>query len=99
MTEIFADLMYQGVLVFIDDILIYSEKLEQHLKLVNEVLKGLTEHNLQAKVGKCHFCEKEIKYLGSVVSYKCRKSDPDKVRGIKELQPPKQRKMFEAFWF
>ena len=47
MTEIFADLMYQGVLVFIDDILIYSEKLEQHLKLVNEVLKRLTEHDLQ----------------------------------------------------
>ena len=56
---------------------------------MNEVLKGLTEHNLQAKVGKCHFGEKEIKYLGWVVSYKCRKSDPDKVRGIKELQPPK----------
>jgi hypothetical protein len=89
MTEIFADLMYQGVLVFIDDILIYSEKWEQHLKLVNEVLKRLTEHNLQAKVGKCHFGEKEIKYLGSVVSYKCRKPDPDKVRAIKELQPPK----------
>ena len=51
MTEIFADLMYQGALVFIDDILIYSEKWEQHIKLVNKVLKCLTEHNLEAKVG------------------------------------------------
>ena len=51
MTEIFADLMYQGALAFIDDIVIYSEKWEQHLKLVNKVLKGLAEHNLEAKVG------------------------------------------------
>ena len=50
--------MNQGVLVFIDDILIYSEKLEQHLKLVNEVLKRLTEHDLQAKVGERHFRKK-----------------------------------------
>ena len=51
MREIFADLMYQGALTFIIDIVIYSEKWEQHLKLVNKVLKCLTEHNLQAKVG------------------------------------------------
>ena len=85
MREIFADFMYQGALVFIDNIVIYSEKWEQHIKLVNKVLKRLTEHNLEAKVGKCHFREKEIKCLGFIVSYKCRKPDPDKVRTIKEL--------------
>jgi len=69
MTNIFADLMYQGVLVFIDDILIYSETWEEHLKLVDEVLRRLQEHNLQAKVGKCRFGSKETKYLGSIVSY------------------------------
>jgi hypothetical protein len=51
MREIFADLMYQGALTFIEDIVIYSEKWEQHIKLVNKVLKRLTEHNLEAKVG------------------------------------------------
>ena len=51
MREIFTDLMYQGALSFIDDIVIYSEKWEQHLKLVNKVLKRLAEHNLEAKVG------------------------------------------------
>ena len=89
MREIFADLMYQGALTFINDIVIYSEKWEQHIKLVNEVLKRLAEHNLKATVGKCHFREKEIKCVGFVVSYKCRKPDPDKVRTMKELQPPK----------
>ena len=89
MTEIFADLMYQGALDFIIDILIYSEKWEQHIKLVNKVLKRLAEHNLEAKVGKWHFREKEIKCVGFVVSYKCRKPDTGKVRAMKELQPPK----------
>ena len=51
MREIFADLIYQGALVFINEILIYSKKWEQHIKLVNEVLKRLAEHNLEAKVG------------------------------------------------
>ena len=51
MRKIFADLMCQGALVFIEDTLIHSEKWEQHIKLVNKVLKRLTEHNLQAKVG------------------------------------------------
>ena len=89
MSEVFSDLLYQGVLVFIDDILIYSESWEQHLKLVDEVLKRLSEHNLQAKVGKCHFGAKEVKYLGSIISHGCRKPDPDKVKAIRELQPPK----------
>ena len=93
MTEIFADLMYQGALTFIEDIVIYSEKWEQYIKLVNKALKRFIEHNLAAKVGKWHFREKEIKCVGFVVSCKCRKPDPDKVRTIKELQPHKTKKM------
>ena len=91
MSEIFSDLLYHGVLVFIDDILIYSENWKQHLKLVNEVLKRLSDHNLQAKVGKCHFGAKEVKYLGSIISHGGRKPDPDKVKAIRELQPPRSK--------
>jgi len=58
--------MYQGVLVFI---LIYSETWEEHLQLVDEILRRLQEHNLQAKMGKCRFGAKETKYLGSIVSH------------------------------
>ena len=49
MREIFADLMHQGALSFIDVILIHSGKWEQHIKLVNKVLKCLGEHNLETK--------------------------------------------------
>ena len=91
MTEIFSDLLYRGVLVFIDDILIYSATWEEHLALVDKVLRRLSQHNLQAKVGKCHFGAKEIKYLGSVISYRHRKPDPDKVKAIKEMEAPKSK--------
>ena len=83
MREIFADLMNQGALTFIDDIVIHSGKWEQHIKLVNKVLKRFAEHNVEAKVWKWHFREKEIKCVGFVVSCKCRKPDPDKVRTMK----------------
>ena len=58
---------------------------------MNKVLKRLADHNLKAKLGKFHFREKEIKCLGFVVSYKCRKPDPDKVRIMKDLQPHKKK--------
>jgi len=88
MTDIFSDLMYRGVIVFIDDILVYSETWEDHLKLVDEVLRRLSQHNLQAKIGKCHFGASQVKYLGSIISHGQRKPDPDKVKALKEMQPP-----------
>ena len=88
MNEVFEDMLYKGVLVFIDDIL---RTWQEHLKLVDKVLKRLSIHNLQAKLGKCHFGAKEIKYLGSVISYRCRKPDLDKVKAIKTMEPPKTR--------
>jgi len=83
MTEVFSDLLYHGVLVFIDDILIYFEDWKKHLELVDEVFRRLKQHYLQAKMGKCHFGAKEIKYHGSIISHRCRKPDPDKVKAIK----------------
>jgi len=42
-------------------------------------------------VSKCHFGAKEVKYLGSIVSHKCRKPDPEKVKAIRELQTPQSK--------
>ena len=97
MTEIFSDLLYRGVLVFIDDILIYSESWKEHVRLVNEVLKRLSYHNLQAKAAKCHFGATEVKYLGSIISYHSRKPDPDKVKAIKEMEPPRSKDDVRSF--
>ena len=56
------------VIVFIDDILIYSMNEEEHAKHLATVLRLLREHWLYAKLSKCSFCQYEIHYLGHVVS-------------------------------
>jgi hypothetical protein len=57
------------VLVFFDDILIYSKSWEDHLQHVDKVLQLLKEKQLYAKPSKCFFGVKEVEYLGHIVSH------------------------------
>ncbi|KAI3746537.1 hypothetical protein L6452_08971 [Arctium lappa] len=77
------------VIVFIDDILIYSrskEDHERHLKLMLELLK---EQELYAKFSKCEFWLREVHFLGHVVNKKGIHVDPAKVEAIKKWETPK----------
>jgi hypothetical protein len=56
------------VLVFIDDILIYSKNREEHEEYLRHVLQVLREHHLYAKFRKCDFFHKQFHYLGHVIS-------------------------------
>src|SRR5450759_235802 len=64
MNHIFHDLLDEGVVVFIDDILIYSKTMEEHEQLLKEVFRRLRKHHLYAKPSKCEFAQDEIEYLG-----------------------------------
>ena len=64
MNEVFAPLLRKGVLVFMDDILIYTATLEQHVKLLAAVLQTLADHNLFAKPSKCSFAQGNHRSLG-----------------------------------
>jgi hypothetical protein len=57
------------VLVFFDDILIYSKSWEDHVQHVDKVLQILKEQQLYAKPSKCFFGVKEVEYLGHIVSH------------------------------
>ena len=59
---------YQFVIVFIDDILIYSDTVEQHVEHLRTALQTLREHQLCRKFSKCEFWRIEIHFLGHVVS-------------------------------
>jgi len=82
MNEVFASLLRKGVLVFMDDILIYSATLEEHAVLLTVVLQLLTDHNLFAKSSKCSFAQPTIEYLGHVISSSGVSTDPQKIQAV-----------------
>jgi hypothetical protein len=75
------------VVVFIDDILIYSKTEEEHAKHLRIVLTRLREHQLYAKFSKCTFWLEEIQFLGHVLSANGIAVDPSKVKDILEWKP------------
>jgi hypothetical protein len=76
------------VVVFIDDILIYSKNEEEHATHLRIVLTRLREHQLYAKFSKCAFWLEEIQFLGHVLSAKGIAVDPSKVKDILEWNSP-----------
>jgi hypothetical protein len=89
MNGVFREYLDKFVIVFLDDILIYSkseEENEHHLRMVLQVLR---EHQLYAKLSKCSFYEKQIHYLGHIISKDGIAVDPKKIEAIRELSVPK----------
>jgi hypothetical protein len=87
MNKVFMEYMYKFVVVFINDILIYSrsEEHEEHLCLV---LQKLREHRLYAKLGKCEFWLKQVAFLGPVISKGGISMDPSKVQDVLSWNVP-----------
>ena len=77
------------MLIFIDDILIYSRTKEEHQQHLRIVLQTLRDHQLYAKFEKCEFFKQEISYLGHVISEKGIVVDPQKIKSILEFHFPK----------
>jgi hypothetical protein len=88
MNSVFMPELDKSVVVFIDDILIYSKNDEEHAKHLRIMLARLREHPLYAKFSKCAFWLEEIQFLGHVLSAKGIAVDPSKVKDILEWKPP-----------
>ena len=89
MNNVFSGLIGKSVLVYLDDILIFSKSQEEHLQHVKEVLEILRNNKLYAKLSKCEFGKKELNFLGHVVSADGIKVDPKKIEIVKEWPRPK----------
>jgi hypothetical protein len=88
MNSVFMPELDKFVVVFIDDILIYSKNEEEHAKHLRVVLTRLWEPQLYAKFSKCAFWLEEIQFLGHVLSANGIAVDPNKVKDILEWKPP-----------
>eukprot|EP00253_Pinus_taeda_P011178 PITA_11178 len=89
MNSIFHQYLDRFVLIFIDDILVYSRTVEEHQEHLRKVLQTLREHQLYAKFSKCDFFKEEIQYLGHVISKEGIAVDPEKIKAIMDWPVPK----------
>jgi len=97
MNTTLASLLHKGVLVFFDDILIYSQSLEEHLVHLRQVLELLRRDQWQVKRSKCVFAQRQLKYLGHVISERGVATDPDKVQAVLNWPVPSSAKELRSF--
>ena len=97
MNEVLREFLDQGVLVYIDDVLIYSENLEQHIELVKKVLKKLAEYNLAVAAHKSTFHVPEVEFLGYILNETGVTMSERKVEAVKNWEAPKSVKDIQRF--
>jgi len=98
MNDIFRTLIAEGiVVVYLDDILIFMRTEEEHEQAVRRVLEVLVEHKLFLRPEKYEFHQKEIEYLGLVISENKVAMDPVKVAGVRNWPTPENRTDVQAF--
>lgn len=97
MNDIFQQQLRTSVLVFFDDILVYSKTLEDHLQHLKEILQIMRDHQLYAKKSKCSFGQSQMGYLGHVISGEGVSTDPEKVKAMVTWPSPSNIKQLRAF--
>jgi hypothetical protein len=97
MNGVFREYLDKFVIVFLDDILVYSKSEEEHEQHLRMVLQVLREHQLYAKLSKCSFYQKKIHYLGHIISKDGIVMDPEKIEAIREWSAPRNVTEFRSF--
>lgn len=96
--DLFQDLISRGVVViYLDDILIFTETLEEHRAVTQEVLRILRQNKLYLKPEKCEFEVTQTEYLGMIISEGHVAIDPVKVKGVVDWPTPKCKRDIQAF--
>ncbi|KAH9270160.1 hypothetical protein BASA83_007677 [Batrachochytrium salamandrivorans] len=97
MNSLFRHMISKFVLVYLDDIVVYSDNLEDHKEHVRQVLQILKDNNLFCKAEKCHFYQTEIKYLGYIISPNGTSMDPSKISAVQDWPAPKKVRELQVF--
>lgn len=89
MDSVLAGIKYNKCLVYLDDIIVFGRSLEGHNNNLSEVLNRLETAGLTIKPSKCAFGLRELRFLGHLIGKDGIRMDPNKIRAVIELQPPK----------
>ncbi|MEZ0208576.1 MAG: reverse transcriptase domain-containing protein, partial [Candidatus Paceibacterota bacterium] len=87
---------YQYVIIYLDDVFIFSKTLGEHIEHCNKVIQTLTEYNLRLRRGKCHFGYTEAVLLGHVISGQGLRADPRKIATFAAMRPPTTGRQLQA---
>jgi hypothetical protein len=97
MNKVFMEELDKFVVVFIDDILVYSKRVEEHEKHLRVVLGKLRAHKLYAKFSKCEFWLEKISFLGHILTAEGVAVDPGKVETVSNWQQPTNASEIRSF--
>lgn len=97
MNEVFQEYIGKFVLVFFDEILIYSKNETEHAQHLELVFKKLLENQLHVKRNKCTFSQNKIEYLGHIISNQGIAADDSKIVAMKAWPSPKNVKALRGF--
>jgi len=97
MNDIFSDLLDVCVVIYLDNILIYSNNMSEHHQHVKEVLKCLYKASLYAKAEKCEFHFESVEYLGYILSPSGLTMSDNKIKIVQDWPEPKKVKDIQSF--
>ena len=98
MNDIFREEIAQGwVIIYMDDILVFSHDRDLHQKQVKIILQKLEDHQLSLKAEKCYFDKEKIDFLGLIISQKGIRMDPGKVKAVTDWPTPRTKRELQQF--
>jgi hypothetical protein len=98
MNDIFREEIAEGwVVIYMDDILVFSKDKNEHQEQVKRILEKLRQHQLLLKAKKCYFEKEEIEFLGLIISEKGIRMDPHKVKAITDWPIPTTKRELQQF--
>ena len=95
--RVFRGLKWSSVLVYLDDVIVFSETFEEHLDKLKEVFQRLRDANLTLKTQKCTFAATQVKVLGHIVNNNSIRPDPEKLGAIRDFPRPKTVRQLQSF--
>ncbi len=97
MEHMFGSQHFQTLLLYLDDVIVFSGSIDQHLERLEMVLNRLHQEGLKVKLEKCCFFKTEVKYLGHVISNKGVSTDPEKIAAVANWPRPQDVAALRSF--
>ena len=88
MNDLYKDVLYKSVIVFLDDVLTFSRSIEEHMSHLRCTFQRLWEANLKLKPKKCCLLQREVAYLGHIVDKEGSRPNPEKLAALESWPTP-----------